>query len=77
MFPLPARQWGEWGKCSRECGGGTKYRSPKVAQAHMYGGKACPDKEEKSCNNKYCPVDCEMGEWGDWATCSVRTYMHS
>jgi hypothetical protein len=36
----------------------------------MYGGKACPDKEEKSCNNKYCPVDCEMGEWGDWSTCS-------
>jgi hypothetical protein len=24
--------WGEWSECSRECGGGTKYKEPKINQ---------------------------------------------
>ena len=47
--------WGEYTECSKSCGGGTKSRSPIITQHPRHGGRACPPKETKPCNEHNCP----------------------
>merc|ERR1719336_2628652 len=63
-------EWGEWGACSKECGGGkqTKKRTVKTAAAN--GGQACPDLSlEQDCNEQICLLpslagdQCKTVEW--------------
>jgi len=62
--------WGQWGKCSTTCGGGTQSRTYGVTTAAAHGGKACPGSPDgQSCNTDPCPVDCE-GLWQPWGDCS-------
>lgn len=63
---------GDWSECSKDCGGGYSKRTPTVRTAAAYGGSDCPPEEEKACNTNYCAVDCEMGEWGQYSTCSEQ-----
>ena len=62
--------WSTWGLCSASCGPGIKSRTRSPKTRPSGGGKAC-DKliQTAPCNNKPCPVDCEVGEWGDWSSC--------
>ncbi len=64
-------EWSNWGMCSKDCGGGTQNRTRTVKTQPQNGGKACPVlTETQACNTQPCPIDCEINEWSDWATCS-------
>jgi hypothetical protein len=39
------------------------------------GGKQCSEfhfSENRACNKHLCPVNCEVGGWGEWAPCTKR-----
>ena len=65
--------FGEYGTCSKTCGGGKQERVYTVTQESQYGGAEClnkpDDKEVIDCNTEPCPIDCK-GEFLDFAPCS-------
>jgi hypothetical protein len=65
--------WTEWGQCSKRCGGGTRSRSREIVTQPSCGGYSCPTLSETSpCNTECCKVNCEVGPWTEWGTCSAR-----
>lgn len=68
--------WSPWGECSAECEGGTQSRTRAILQEGEHGGQECPPpadlSQEQACNTHLCPVDCVMGEWGEWSECSAE-----
>ena len=54
-------EYGEFGRCTRSCGGGTKTRYPVITVQPQHGGKPCPnfvvnrDPDEEPCNQNPCP----------------------
>ena len=65
--------WSEWSVCSAECEGGTQTRARTVVVPAENGGEACPNLEEQqACNEHSCPIDCEVGDWGEWSSCSAE-----
>ena len=64
-------EWNKWNVCTKSCGGGTTYRTPKRTIINQYGGNACPPQEDDTCNSHPCPQDCTMGKWSEWTPCSV------
>lgn len=63
--------FGEWSPCTRTCGGGTQYRTRHVRTRALHGGITCPDlREARACGSLPCPVDCEVGAWQAWSTCT-------
>lgn len=64
--------WSSWGTCSMSCGGGTQTRTRSVTTPPANGGAACPQlSETQSCNTQPCPVDCVVGPWSEWGSCSA------
>jgi hypothetical protein len=64
--------WGNWGVCTKECGGGESSRFRTVAVASGYGGDSCGVLAEQSdCNTADCPVDCEVNAWDPWGLCAA------
>ena len=60
-----------WSKCSKPCGGGTATRTRAVVALARHGGYVCPFlSESKPCHLYPCPVDCGVGAWRSWSTCS-------
>merc|ERR1719197_2362597 len=49
----------------------TRVRS--VTRAAECGGASCPSQLDQSepCDAGCCPVDCVVGQWGGWGSCSV------
>ena len=63
----------EWspGECSEECGGGEMSLTRDIL-TEPQGGAACPPLYEKvACNTQPCPIDCVMGEWSLFSSCSA------
>ena len=63
--------WGDYGACTKTCGGGTQTRNFVVTKNELYGG-ICPNRdgsETRSCNSNPCPRDCS-GYWSSWSSCS-------
>jgi len=59
--------------CSVSCGGGTMTKARKVVVHPVGKGMRCPPLEEEvSCNMKPCPVDCVLGDWSGWSSCSAE-----
>merc|ERR1719277_702465 len=58
--------------CSVSCGGGTLLKSRSILIQSQGGGMSCPPLlETEPCNEDDCPVDCRLGEWGGWSSCSA------
>jgi hypothetical protein len=70
-------EWNPWSTCSANCGGGTQTRARNVTTPAQNGGNICPTlSETQPCNTQECqvqspPVNCVVGEWGPWSTCST------
>lgn len=64
---------GEWGECSKECGGGTKTREVKCVNStnhnEVVDSNKCTQQmppTEQECNT----IDCYKLEYGDWGECT-------
>eukprot|EP01012_Entosiphon_sulcatum_P029449 TRINITY_DN358_c0_g1_i1.p1 TRINITY_DN358_c0_g1~~TRINITY_DN358_c0_g1_i1.p1 ORF type:complete len:2229 (+),score=276.12 TRINITY_DN358_c0_g1_i1:2833-9519(+) len=63
--------WGDWGACSKVCGGGQQTRARSIVTAPNFGGQPCPQLTEiQDCNTDPCPVDCLVSTWSAWSACS-------
>lgn len=64
--------WTEWSACSVTCGKGESTKTRMIKQEAENGGQKCPRLEKtRLCNiDSNCPVDCKLGEWGEWSPCS-------
>lgn len=65
--------WAEWEKCSTSCGNGVSRRTRERKKYEKDGGHVCygTEDEEQVCTSSPCPVDCVMGDWSQWTSCSV------
>lgn len=64
--------WGEWGACSKTCASGTATRVRSVVTTASNGGRACATRNSsKKCNEQACPIDCVVGKFGTWSSCSA------
>lgn len=64
--------WGNWGSCSKSCGGGTRTRTRSVVTPQSGNGAACPSlSQSQSCNTQCCTVNCAVSGWSNWGSCSV------
>lgn len=64
---------GTFGNCSHECGGGIQVVPLVVVTPPQNGGIACPNPlvATNQCNLQSCPVDCGVGEYGNFSACSL------
>jgi len=62
-------EWNDWGPCSKNCGKGTKSRTPKRVQEAKFNGAKCPEIETIECAGTNCPEDCKIS-WGEWSQCN-------
>lgn len=70
--------WSAWSECSVPCGprGGSQQRTRVVLRPAGELGRPCPPvaglAQERRCNVRPCPVDCELSEWSAWSPCSAE-----
>lgn len=55
--------------CSAPCNAGTQVLRREIISMPQ-GGLCPPLNRTQSCNEIPCPVDCQMGTFGDWSACS-------
>mmetsp|Transcript_32636 Transcript_32636/g.68983 ORF Transcript_32636/g.68983 Transcript_32636/m.68983 type:complete len:833 (+) Transcript_32636:156-2654(+) len=65
---------GPWspGECSKTCGTGGRmlFSRPQVQEAGKHGSACPPLQVLQKCNDRPCPVDCQLGDWSGWGGCS-------
>jgi hypothetical protein len=67
--------WTKPSACTKTCNGGSKTRTRKVLRTNKCGAPSCDrTTDTKACNTFSCPVDCRLGAWNKWETCSKRCY---
>mmetsp|Transcript_56611 Transcript_56611/g.134848 ORF Transcript_56611/g.134848 Transcript_56611/m.134848 type:complete len:874 (-) Transcript_56611:208-2829(-) len=58
-------------ECPVSCGGGRQSFTRTITW-YPHNGAACPPLEmEEDCAQDPCPVDCVVGDWGEWSACSA------
>lgn len=63
--------WAQWSTCSKSCAGGTQDRLLEISLQADHGGTPCQvKKQQRSCSEDPCPVDCQWGQWDQWKSCS-------
>merc|ERR1719424_2668596 len=64
--------WSGYSACSTVCGPGISIRTRSVTTEAQHGGKPADgvDYEEKDCQTRECPIDCEWADWAGWGSCS-------
>jgi len=68
--------WGSWSTCTASCavlGGSSRHRTRDVLSQPQFGGALCPSLlQSETCNaHVVCGVDCVMGAWGSYGSCST------
>jgi len=65
-------EWSNWGSCPTTCGEGHRLRSRTIRTQGTYGGRPCPETEEKkTCSPDPCPVNCVVEPWSAWTACAL------
>jgi len=64
-------EWTNWTKCSKSCGGGVTTRTRRELVLPLNGGQPCIGsvKQDDSCKEQHCPLDCKWGQWSEWDDC--------
>ncbi|CAE7263303.1 SSPO [Symbiodinium pilosum] len=63
--------WSDWTVCQFTCGNGVSLRTRDIKRSAENGGSCDSNwKEQRSCTNGECPVDCAWKDWNDWGSCS-------
>jgi hypothetical protein len=63
--------FGGWAVCTKSCGAGSQLRARTIQVSALHGGLACPVlKQTRECNSHECPVDCLVGGFSAWTTCT-------
>ena len=63
--------WSEYTPCTKDCNGGEQSRTRTVIKEPANGGDECPSLlETRQCNLQNCPIDCVLGDWGEYSTCN-------
>jgi len=62
--------WSGYTVCSKSCGGGVQSKFRVVLSAHSGNGKCPNTKFVRKCNTGSCAVDCTVGRWGKYNTCT-------
>ena len=72
VYNCSTAAWGDWGNCSKACGGGTQNRTRAVVVRPTATGTACPAlRQGRGCNNHTdCPVPCNISAWSAWGACT-------
>lgn len=70
-LPCTVTEWGEWGHCSAECGGGIQQKE-RSTSGPVSGGPKCTGNSAayQECGTEPCQSDCEWNSWGAWGPCS-------
>nr|XP_058953113.1 coadhesin-like [Pocillopora verrucosa] len=66
--------WSVFGRCSKTCGGGLKYRTRSCdSPPPSNRGKNCPgpSREAMDCNTHACPVDGKWSHWSSFGGCTA------
>jgi len=65
--------WTDWEGCSVTCGAGVSRRTRMRKKYEKDGGHVCwgTEDDEQVCTLDACPVDCTLGDWSEWAPCTV------
>lgn len=59
-----------WSDCSQPCGPGFQSRTRTVVKLEGGDAVTCPSEiESRGCEVQRCPVDCDVGGWGNWTEC--------
>lgn len=66
--------WGQWSTCSRTCNYGTRTRQ-RIPEWDEYFWKyscqqLCVFTETGACNQRACPINCELTDFTAWSECS-------
>ena len=62
--------YGDWGACTKSCGGGVSKRYRAVKGKEAFGGICVlPLEESKVCNTDFCVEDCKVSDWAPWSEC--------
>ncbi len=78
--------WGNYGSCSKTCGGGLKYRSRSYTYYSNYNGQNCgsgTESESASCNTQSCCTPQQVIPWQccttacAWYCCPSGSKLHS
>lgn len=59
-------------ECSKPCGNGVQNLMRQVVVPDDKGAACPPLTMQHSCNTQECPVNCDMGEWSGWTSCSAK-----
>jgi len=59
-------------ECSKKCGKGTQNLIRQVIVPDDKGASCPPLAMQQGCNMQECPIDCKMGEWSGWTSCSAK-----
>jgi len=63
--------WSGWGKCTKECEGGTQTQTRNLVVKPLNGGASCdPSTESQPCNVMSCDRDCTYPKWTKWTQCT-------
>jgi hypothetical protein len=63
--------WSGFGKCTKECEGGTQTQTRNLVTKPKNGGASCdPPTESQPCNTMSCDRDCTYPKWTKWTPCT-------
>ncbi|KAL2099754.1 hypothetical protein ACEWY4_004148 [Coilia grayii] len=66
--------WTAWTPCSKSCNYGTQTRRRIISHDEYYFknncNNLCETNEIRACNEKACPINCQLTAFGPWSECS-------
>ncbi|XP_006875462.1 PREDICTED: complement component C6 [Chrysochloris asiatica] len=65
--------WTQWSSCSQTCNFGTQSRKREIVVDQYYVDnfcdQICTKQEIRECNWQACPINCLLGDYGQWSEC--------